>query len=457
MVGMPKGTGNALFVAPNDDQPYFMREIVVPETAGMAPVTIDIDLHRGLWITGHVTDKDTNKPVDSPINYWPFLTNTHTSGLPEFGSGLRMQGDYFRYRSRPDGSFRIPGLPGRGLVGAEAMGGNYRQGAGASEIGDVDREGRLRTYRNQGWPSLKYPTTMKAINPVEGTENVVCDLVCDHGETVQITVLDPAGKPVQNCSTSAPTKNGKVRGVDSPFGTQQSFAQCRTAVVDRTEGSQARQVHQVHAERRVSPFADGATRAVRQPCLAGSWSMRREWHSTGSRSRQDFVAVETIRLAFPQSSAITTVVLNTRACRAASEVDFYAEGAAVDVIATFGMMSAAAGKTIELGRRHDQAAAVAPRICAMLSLSDFEFASRSPGACIPPRLRLPGSPGRRPPASSGGVCGDLERNSARSSRRTRRQRHTAAQGKVAEPTGPSQRLRDGLGGARGFGRVDGGS
>jgi beta-lactamase regulating signal transducer with metallopeptidase domain len=217
LLGMPKGIGNAIFVVPNDEQPYFMRQLEVPDPSGIEPVTVDIQLHRGLWITGRVTDKETGKPVRARVNYWPFLTNTHAGGLPEFGPGRNMQGDDARYPTRPDGTFRVPGLPGRGLVGAEAMVDHYRQGAGASEIHDVDREGRLRTYRNQGWPSLKYPTTMKEINPTDGTESIICNLVCDHGETVWITVLDPDGKPVSNCSTSVASKNGKARGIDSPF------------------------------------------------------------------------------------------------------------------------------------------------------------------------------------------------------------------------------------------------
>jgi beta-lactamase regulating signal transducer with metallopeptidase domain/protocatechuate 3,4-dioxygenase beta subunit len=215
--GMPKGKGNEIFVVPNDDQPYFMRELKVPDTPGIEPVTVDIELDRGLWITGRVTDKETGKPVFSRINYWPFLTNPFTRGRPEFGPGYNMQGDYFRYATRPDGSFRVPGLPGRGLVGASAMAGNYREGAGASEIGGFDEDGRLPTYRNQGWPGIRYPTTMKAINPAEGTETVACDLVCDHGETVRLTVLDSEGKPVRNCSISQPAKNGKIDGHNSPF------------------------------------------------------------------------------------------------------------------------------------------------------------------------------------------------------------------------------------------------
>jgi 5-hydroxyisourate hydrolase-like protein (transthyretin family) len=217
LVGLPKGKGNELFIVPNDDQPYFMRRFEVPDFPGIDPVTVDVELHRGLWITGRVTDKDTGQPVRAVVHYWPFLDNPHPKSLPEFGPGRNMTGDQFRWPTRPDGTFRIPGLPGRGLVGAEARLVGYREGAGAAEIHDADHEGRLRTYRDQVWPSLKSPTTMKEINPAEETQTVVCDLVCDHGETIRITVLDPEGKPARHCSLSKPTKDGKLNDIDSPF------------------------------------------------------------------------------------------------------------------------------------------------------------------------------------------------------------------------------------------------
>jgi protocatechuate 3,4-dioxygenase beta subunit len=347
MVGMPKGNGNALIVVPNDDQPYFMREIVVPEMAGIEPVTVDVELHRGLWITGRVIDKDTGKPVPANVNYWPFLTNTHTSGLPEFGPARRMAGDASRYRTRPDGSFRIPGLPGRGLVGAVALAGHYRQGAGASEIRDVDREGRFRTYENQVRPSLKYPTTMKAIDPADGSQTVTCDLVCDHGETVRVTVLDPDGKPVRNCSTSAPAKNGKVQGLNSPFEiTNLSLNVEQPLLIEQKDRKLAKFI-------KFTPKgqAPNSLTVQLEPCATVS----------GRLVDEDGFALKGIAIEprFRRGGdywpRLTTVVCNLdgrfecTSLPSGVDVDFYAEGAGIDVIATFGRMSVPAGKTIDLG------------------------------------------------------------------------------------------------------------
>ena len=61
--GMPKGKGNVLIVVPNDEQPYFMQEIKVPDPPGADAVSVELALQRGIWIEGKVTDKATGKAV----------------------------------------------------------------------------------------------------------------------------------------------------------------------------------------------------------------------------------------------------------------------------------------------------------------------------------------------------------------------------------------------------------
>src|SRR5262245_21915458 len=75
LLGMPKGEGNQILVVPNDEQPYFMKEVSVPDPAGMAPVEVEAELVKGLWVTGRVTDRATKKPGFGRIHYLPFLDN----------------------------------------------------------------------------------------------------------------------------------------------------------------------------------------------------------------------------------------------------------------------------------------------------------------------------------------------------------------------------------------------
>ena len=89
MVGLPKREnnqpyGHGLTILPNVDQPYFVREMTVPISPGLAEVKVDIELHRGIWIEGRVTDHATGKPVVAIINYWPFLSNKFARKFPEY-------------------------------------------------------------------------------------------------------------------------------------------------------------------------------------------------------------------------------------------------------------------------------------------------------------------------------------------------------------------------------------
>ena len=63
LVGMPKGEGNRIMVVPGNDQPYLVSYRDVPDSPGLDPVTVDIELKRGVWIEGKITDKVTGKPV----------------------------------------------------------------------------------------------------------------------------------------------------------------------------------------------------------------------------------------------------------------------------------------------------------------------------------------------------------------------------------------------------------
>jgi hypothetical protein len=197
---LPFGKRNVLFLTPNDEQPYLMREIEVADWRASGPGTFDVELHRGLWITGRATDKVTGKPVVATLYYLPFLTNPFARQVPEFRDGSlgRSGGQQDRYRSHPDGSFRLVGLPGRAIVGARAWAEvRYRAGVGASAIAGIDKEGRFPTFRNPIQASRLSLDILQEINPREGADRVECDLVLDPGQTIHVALVDQRGKPVE--------------------------------------------------------------------------------------------------------------------------------------------------------------------------------------------------------------------------------------------------------------------
>jgi beta-lactamase regulating signal transducer with metallopeptidase domain len=201
IIGLPKGKGNALLAVPNDGQPYFQRELKVDDPPGIGPVPVEIDLHRGIWIVGKVTDKATGEPArNARLHYLPFLDNKYVQALPEFGQGgYNVQGSQMRYQTRADGSYKLVGMPGRAVVGVDNGGKPaYRSGAGfeAFKPEDLNEYGYLKTWNNPIWAGKMWPLAMKEINPAEGTEEVSLDLQLDPGLSVRLRVVDAEGKPV---------------------------------------------------------------------------------------------------------------------------------------------------------------------------------------------------------------------------------------------------------------------
>jgi beta-lactamase regulating signal transducer with metallopeptidase domain len=202
LVGMPKGRGNVVIAVPGDDQPYFMREAGVDDPPGIAPVSVEIELHRGIMITGKITDKVTGKPVDEArLHYLPFLENKFVQALPEFDKDGNVNGFQTRYAAKADGTYKLVGMPGRAIVGVESVGKTpYRSGVGSETIKGLDKNGFYKTWRNPIWPGKSWPNTLVEINPSEGTDTLTLDAQLDPGLTLRIKVVDAEGKPLPDAS-----------------------------------------------------------------------------------------------------------------------------------------------------------------------------------------------------------------------------------------------------------------
>jgi protocatechuate 3,4-dioxygenase beta subunit len=213
LVGFPKGHGNKLLIVPNDDQPYFMREFAIPDPTGLGAVPVEIDLHKGIWVEGKVTDKESGAPVGGAwLHYLPFLENRFAQATPEFGRDRNVDGTAYqqRYTSKSDGTYRLVGLPGRAIVGAVVYNDKpYRRGAGAESIKGMDEHGYFATYNNPVIAGRYFPTLMKEINPPEGTAVVHLDLELDPGAKVRLQVIDPQGKPVDGVKAAGRRERGR--------------------------------------------------------------------------------------------------------------------------------------------------------------------------------------------------------------------------------------------------------
>ncbi|APW63706.1 carboxypeptidase regulatory-like domain-containing protein [Paludisphaera borealis] len=215
LTGMPKGKGNTLLIVPNDEQPYLMREFELPDPAGSEPVKADVAVHKGVWIEGKLTEQETGKPIPNAwLHYLPFLSNTFAQATPEFGKDGNTDGVGYqdRYKSKPDGSFRLVGLPGRAIVGAKALLDDrellYMQGAGSDKIAGMKPNGHFETYRNPVDPGKLWPTVMKEIDPPADAQTVHVDLQTTNGDSVKIRIVDSGGGPVSKLESQGRQSRG---------------------------------------------------------------------------------------------------------------------------------------------------------------------------------------------------------------------------------------------------------
>ncbi len=183
LVGMPKGEGNQIKIVPGNDQPYLVTFRDVPDTPGLEPVTADFELKCGIWIEGKLTDKVTGKPVVGEIRYHAQPDNPNQSAYGYFPNDTPRT-------TNEDGSYRVAGMPGPGMVAVRFVDGYLR-------AHERDDEYAIKEIfvPTMPLPTMNY-TAIARIDPAQGVESATRDLTLDPGWTFTGTVLGPDGKPM---------------------------------------------------------------------------------------------------------------------------------------------------------------------------------------------------------------------------------------------------------------------
>ena len=164
--GIRKGAEATITLVPNDEQPYLMREYELPLRKGIGEVRLDMELHRGIWISGRVTNSETGKPVPAFVRYYPMLANQPAMRLPEFvGDVVAAHGIQNRYETDANGDFRLVGISGPAIIGVRSSAGRFKFGVGADEIPGMSKSGAFPTYANPVPASKNMLNVMKSIEP----------------------------------------------------------------------------------------------------------------------------------------------------------------------------------------------------------------------------------------------------------------------------------------------------
>jgi hypothetical protein len=182
--------GNKIRLVPREDQPYVSVHAVVPDTAGLGPATVEFELKRGIWIEGKLTDKVTGKTVRGSVDYFALDANPNVKDHPGFVGTIA---PYWGTMTKDDGSFRIVGLPGPGLVAVFYTDEHLLAPERDDEYGT--KETVIYTSPRQLGLLINY-TALARIDPAKGADAVKRDVTLDPGWTFSGTVLGPDGNPL---------------------------------------------------------------------------------------------------------------------------------------------------------------------------------------------------------------------------------------------------------------------
>jgi len=203
LLGMPKGEGNRIKAVPGSDQPYVVSLKLVPDSPGLDPVKADVELKRGVWIQGKITDKVTGKPLRQDLSYFAQPNNPNLNAYGYDRDGIT------RAATNEDGLYRLAGMPGPGLIAVHVDGGYLRAHERDDEFG----------VKEVQIPAIPIPTlnysAIAWIDPPEGVESVKRDVTLDPGWTFTGTVLGPDGKPLAGAwGLGLSTRNIDGRGLE---------------------------------------------------------------------------------------------------------------------------------------------------------------------------------------------------------------------------------------------------
>jgi RNA polymerase sigma factor (sigma-70 family) len=196
LTGMPKRAGNLIVAIPGSDQPYVVINKEVPDTRGLDPVTVDIELQRGIWIEGKITDKGTGKPVQGTVEYFSLYSNPNLQDYPGF-DGTILMGE-LTVRANKDGFYRIVGLPGPGLAAVWGPGDYLRANEREDQFGTKEASLQTSPYHMSFTSNF---AALGRIDPAKGAATAKRDITLDPGWTFTGTVLGPDGQPLAGAQT----------------------------------------------------------------------------------------------------------------------------------------------------------------------------------------------------------------------------------------------------------------
>ncbi len=210
--GLPRGQ-SVQFVATAHASPHLPAiQSVSMEAQEGSNVQINWELQKGVWVKGRAFDTETQQPLVCQVHYYAFSDNPQVRSLKDFNGTLRYPA-FCPYQSDSNGNYRIPALPGRGLVTIRIRvgpkGRYYPTNRGQEEIAGSTGHGMWTTFPTM--PNECLVSTfhgIREINPQPGIDQNGQDFPLTAGKQIKVRVFDPAGRRLSGMQYSGAFERG---------------------------------------------------------------------------------------------------------------------------------------------------------------------------------------------------------------------------------------------------------
>ncbi len=202
-------------VAPPLGQGYLNLSPRVADTAGFTPVQLDIQLAKGVVVTGRLIDRQTGKGLRGGVRLAPLPGNKLFGTRPEF-SGY--QTDHSPCGTGANGGFQLYTIPGPSLIMAQVHEGeqfnNELLSPFCSAVPDPDHK-ELFHRNGENWSVLtaggllEFLTVEHVVKvlDVKASGETTVDLFVERGVKGKLLVQDTLGQPLAGAVVSGLTEH----------------------------------------------------------------------------------------------------------------------------------------------------------------------------------------------------------------------------------------------------------
>lgn len=209
--GLPIGKNEVICLSARD-QPYLLYKFSTELKAGSPAPQQDVELVRGVWANGRAYDQVSGEPVrGGRLVYAPLQGNPFAKSIQKSYALLTSH-----YRLQKDGTYRMPVLPGPGVIGVMADDHMlYQRGKGAEKL--IDQDKPIKAINTTPfWIIATNYHVLAEVNPAEDAESVQVDLAFDPGQTLRINIVKQDG---------AASQSGNYVGLMEEFPSWNGFEQ----------------------------------------------------------------------------------------------------------------------------------------------------------------------------------------------------------------------------------------